>query len=150
MLLAALAVAAGCSTDVSDPSRARAEAYVDVVKAAVGVASFADLDQRSDLVVWIYPLPDAEPIELEVQVEMLELLEEFATVRFVDSFEEAVDDDDGEPAVIEEGVVVGLGAVDEDMPSRIEVERYETEDDEASSTVYVRRQGSWEETDADQ
>lgn len=128
-----------------DPSTETAEreaaAYTGLVEAAVGPEPFADLDDPRELVVWIYPLGD-EPIDLDVQVAVLDRLDDFATVRFVDSFVEAIDEEEAGMPVLEDGVAVGLGPLRQDL-SQARVERYESEADEPRRFAASHEDDGW-------
>lgn len=120
-----------------------ARLYAGVVESVVGTEPFVGLEDRSELVVWIYPAIDGAGLDLEVQVEVLDHLADYATVRFVDSFDEAVEEDgDGTP-VLDGGVAVGLAPY-EDGDERIEAERYESDDVEPSRLELERRGNRWE------
>lgn len=136
-----LALASAACDPSTETGEREAAAYTGLVKTVVGPEPFAELDDRRDLVVWIYPLGD-DPIDLDVQVEVLERLEDFATVRFVDEFVEAVLEDETGMPVLEDGVAVGLGPLRQDL-SQARVERYESEADEPRRFAASHEDDGW-------
>lgn len=138
-LILALANAA-CDPSTETGER-EAVAYTGLVKTVVGPEPFDKFDDPRDLVVWIYPLGD-QPIDLDVQVEVLDRLEDYATVRFVDAFEEAVAEEKAGVPVLQDGVVVGLGPLPQDL-SRAQVERYESEVDEPRRFAASHEDDEW-------
>lgn len=131
------ATVAGCNGD-SETVERDAGIYAAVIDTVVGDAPFADLDDPLAVVVWVYPLAD-DVIDLEVQVEVLVLLEEYATIRFVDDFEEAVDEDAAGQPVLEAGVAVGLGPVPGEAPVSVRAERYAGDGSPEALRLDVRR-----------
>jgi hypothetical protein len=81
---------------------------------------------------------------LEVQAAVVEMLEDFATIRFVDKKTEAIDDTaDGEP-VLDDGVLVLLGAVPAGRSPSIDAERYvDLDDDEHFRISLERSDNAW-------
>lgn len=138
-LILALANAA-CDPSTETGER-EAAAYTGLVKTVVGPEPFSGLEDPRQLVVWIYPLGD-EPIDLDVQVEVLERLDDFSTVRFVDEFVEVVAEDEAGMPVLEDGVAVGLGPLRQDL-SRARVERYESEADEPRRFTATHEDDGW-------
>lgn len=99
--------------------------------------------EEFDRVVYAGSLRDDEDIPLEVQAAVVEALEDFATVRFIDVRSEAIDDTaDGEP-VIEDGVLVLLGSVPSGPSPSVEAERYI--DRRTDQRFWVRLESSDEE-----
>ena len=99
--------------------------------------------EEFDRVVYAGSLRDDEDIPLEVQAAVVEALEDFATVRFIDVRSEAIDDTaDGEP-VIEDGVLVLLGSVPSGPSPSVEAERYI--DRRTDQRLWVRLESSNEE-----
>lgn len=139
LILALTSAACDPSTETGEREAA---AYTGLVRAVVGPEPFAELDDRRGVVVWIYPLGD-EPIDLDVQVAVLERLDDFATVRFVDEFVEAIDEGETGMPVLEDGVAVGLGPLRQDR-SRARVERYESEADEPRRFTASHEGDGWE------
>lgn len=136
-----LALASAACDPSTETGEREAAAYTGLVKTVVGPEPFAELDDPRDLVVWIYPLGD-DPIDLDVQVEVLERLDDFATVRFVDEFVEAIDEDETAMPVLEGGVVVGLGPLRQDF-SRARIERYESDVDEPRRFTASHEDDGW-------
>lgn len=138
--LAVALTAVACDTTSETVDR-EAALHAELVEATVGTEPFAELDDPLDLVVWIHPLGD-DPIDLGVQVGVLERLDDYATIRFVDAFEEAVDEDEAGLPVRQNGVVIGLGPLRADS-AQVRVERYESEQDGPEAFVASRTDGEW-------
>jgi hypothetical protein len=136
----------GCSGDESGDEVRVADAYADAVQVVVTHAEPPETSDEGMLVVWIYPLLDGSPIDLEVQVEMLDELDDFAEVRFADSFDEAVEDAEDDPSVLDDGVAVGLGAF-EPPSDEIVASLFVTGDRQPSDFLVVRRAGRWQLAD---
>lgn len=139
-------VVAGCAGDESGEDVRVADAYADAVQVVVDVAPTSEVTEVSeaeDLVVWVHPLQDGASIDLEVQVEMLEMLEDWADVRFADSFDETLHDAEDDPSVIDDGVSVGLG-VYEPPEAEIMATLFVTGDRRPSELLVVRRGGRWQ------
>lgn len=137
-------VVVGCADGGSGDEVRVADAYAEIVQAVVHAEPVPEAPE--DLIVWIYPRPEGASINLEVQVEVLEMLEEFATVRFVDAFEEAVDDVDDSTRVIDDGVVVGLSPVEPGDRESV-AERFTNEDRQPVEYTVVRTGSSWQTAD---
>lgn len=140
-----LIVVGGCGTDTEQTARVERSAavYADIVRDALGDDAFEGVDDPEDLVVQLYPLGDDETIDLDVQVEVLERLSGFATVRFVDEFEEAVHEDDPGAPVLDDGIALGLGTVDS-AGTQVDVVRYRGEDAVTGLTYVVgSRDDGW-------
>lgn len=118
--------------------------YAELIRRVVGDAPFAEVDDPKDVAVFVHPLED-DPIELDIQVEVLRELDEFATVRFVDSFVEAVEEDEPEVPVLEDGVVVGLGELrpleGSDESFEVRAERYDASGGPRGLVFEARRSG---------
>jgi hypothetical protein len=126
---AAVMAVSACSTSPDSSDERTAGVYAAVIRAVAeeGPADFRALEGHDDRVVYAGPLGDEVEIPLEVQVAVVEALREndYATVRFVDDWEEAVDTDDTTEPVLEEGVLVLLGEVPEDgTPLAVDVQLY--------------------------
>ncbi len=115
LLLAALAgVALALVACGDDKKRVDDSRESDVVSAIVQSVA-RDVGRMDDEtpVVFVAPLADNKPMDLSVQVAVVENVKKDATVRFVDDFDEAIDhDSEGEP-VLEDGVLLRLGTVPE-------------------------------------
>jgi hypothetical protein len=135
--------ATACGDGEPGETERAAGIYSAVVRAAVGDEPFVGLADPLRLVVWIYPLEDRS-IELAVQVKVLEQLEDFATVRFVDAFDEAVDGNGPDRPVLEDGIAVGLGPVGESPRPQIDAAIHGVGADAEMVIFTVQRSGqSW-------
>lgn len=157
-LLAITLAIVSCGSDDADATDREAEIYVAIIRALApdepgGSSRNAGVDE-GDLVVYAGALDDEETIPLEVQaavVEELEELEELATVRFVDSRDEAVDDAEESVPVLEEGVLVLLGPVPSGGAPSVDAERYVDLDDSVRVRVDLQRaDGAWEVAGVDE
>jgi hypothetical protein len=113
----------------------------------------ADLDTETkelDRIVYAGSLDEENAIALEVQAAVVEMLEDFATIRFVDEKAEAIDDaEDGEP-VLEDGVLVLLGTVPSGRSPSVDAERYVGLDDNAHFQISLERSNDeWSIVDLD-
>lgn len=80
-------------------------------------------------------------ISAEVQVGVVNELDEWANVRFIDDPGEAISDEDGAP-VRDDGVLIWLGAVsDGEVDAELVADRYMSADETYVYDVAVRRQG---------
>ena len=87
-----------------------------------------------------------EPIDIDVQVEVVGALDPRIFVRFIDDRTEAVAEDSDNQPVRDEGILVGLGAVPQASDSvKVYADRYRNSDDVEAWNVTVRRtDDSWE------
>jgi hypothetical protein len=126
-----------------DPSEHEREANVyAVVIRALALNEPADPGgetEELERVVYAGSLDEQRVISLEVQAAVVEILEDFATIRFVDEKAEAIDDTaDGGP-VLEDGVLVLLGAVPTGRSPSVEAERYVDLDDHEHFRISLER-----------
>ena len=140
-----LAVGSCGSGDPSEHER-EANIYAAVIQALAPDESTdagAEADEL-DRVIYAGSLDEEHTISLEVQATVVEMLEDFATLRFVDEKAEAIDDtDDGEP-VLEDGVLVLLGSVLTGRSPSIDAERYvDLDDDEHFRISLERSDNEW-------
>lgn len=150
---AALAVGA-CTTSPDSSEDRTAGVYAAVIQAVAeeGPGEFMSLEGHAERVVYAGPLGDEVEIPLGVQVMVVEALREndFATVRFVDDREEAVDASVEAEPVLEDGVLVLLGDVPEDGPTTVEAELYVTADDVEDFAAHAAEESdSWVVTGLD-
>lgn len=137
----ALATVAGCGDDADGeaaPQRIDAEVYAAVV------SWFADQQPPpEDDELGVVFLDDlGEPIPIEVQVELLDVLEDELNVRFIDDDEEAVDEDVEGMPVHDDGLLLRLGpVVDRQEHVEVDVEQYEAEDEVSRYRVVVESSG---------
>ena len=101
--------------------------------------------EELDRVVYVGSLDEARVISLDVQAAVVEMLEDFATIRFVDEKTEAIDDTtvDCEP-VLDDGVLVLLGPVPTGRSPSIDAERYvDLDNDEHFRISLERSDNEW-------
>ena len=142
--------AATCSTGPTGDDDRNAAVYAEVVRwlltAEVGstdsdVPAFEPEDERP---VFIEPIgPDG--IDLEVQVGVIDRLQDLAVVRFVDTRDEALDMSEPHVPVRDEGVLIALGVITDDLPTVVRGERYLDNTDIAAFRFTMQsRAGDWE------
>ena len=141
--LVAMALAVGaCDSEDSPTTQRDAEVYGAVIR-TLAPEDPGELDaevDELDTTVYVGPLDDDDDISLEVQVEVVDDLEDFATVTFVDSQDEAIDDaEEGEP-VLDDGVLLLLGAVPTDRAPTVDAERYVDVNDAARYRVTLKQE----------
>ncbi|MGH8986957.1 MAG: hypothetical protein ACRDY6_24260 [Acidimicrobiia bacterium] len=95
-----------------------------------------DPTDELDRVVFVGPINEDVDISLGVQAAVVEDLDEFATIRFVDDKSEAIDSGETEP-VIDDGILVLLGAVPAGDSPSVRAVRYVDVDDVARFRVTV-------------
>jgi hypothetical protein len=139
--LGVASLAAACS-DVagnSDDETDRAVAiYVAVLRAVVDPVARGDGDQPP---VFVEHEDMEEDIDLDVQVGVVNDLEDEYDVRFIDSREEALVDDEPGTAVVDDGVLVGLGPISTGDPVTVLAHRYWGEGEQESFAVDVHEVG---------
>lgn len=112
MVAAIVSILAACSSDSPDDSHVRAEAVYDSVVRWFAQRQANDPDP---LPVFIEPRGEGASIQLDVQAAVVDSTKDIATVRFIDSREEAlVTNDDGTVVVADEGVLLRLDPVIEE------------------------------------
>jgi hypothetical protein len=142
LVASALAVGA-CGSEDSPTTERDAEVYAAVIRTLApedpGVLG-TEVDEL-DTTVYVGPLDDDVEISLEEQIQVVDDLEDFATVTFVDNHDEAIDDaEEGDP-VLEDGVLLLLGAVPTDRAPTVDAERYVDVDDSARFRVTLQQSG---------
>jgi hypothetical protein len=152
--LVAMTLAVGsCGSEDGRTAERDAEVYATVIRALVteGPLDPGGETEEVDRIVYAGPIDEQVDISLEVQVAVVEELESFATVRFVDDRDEAIDDDEeGEP-VLERGVLLLLGTVPAGPSPSVDAARYVDLDHAARFRVTVERSGrTWEVVNADE
>jgi hypothetical protein len=96
---------------------------------------------RTHIVVYVSPRGEVD-IVLEVQLGVVIALEDWATIRFIDEFEEAIDGGQDHQPVRDGGVLVGLGEVSDGTTSaRVVADRYEQADELVSFDLTLHRSG---------
>ncbi|WP_229022806.1 hypothetical protein [Actinomarinicola tropica] len=144
-----VATLAGCTDDgpegaAEDPTQRLVEIYAAAIESVVDEAR-ARPDDDADAITLFLEVRDDVEVSAEVQVGVVGALEPWASVRFIDSLEEAVAVDDDEAPVRNDGMLIGLGAVGEGATSTtVMIDRYEGPE---ATTVFEidvqRRAGEW-------
>ena len=130
---ATLSVSA-CGDDASGQTTSSRES--DVYAAILTTVAADEPPADATPILYVAPLGNEKAIPLQVQVSVVDALAKDATVRFVDDADQAIDQEaDGAP-VIDDAVLVRLGAVPPDGASmRVPGELYRTASD-TSPVVY--------------
>ena len=137
--IVALALVAGAVSSCGDssPTSTRdADIYAAIVRALVPPE-----DDETKVTREVYVGSGADGVSLDVQADVVQELDEYERIRFVDEQAEAVDD---EPpmAVHNGGVYLELGDIPERGTTvRVDARRYVSEDDDERLTVTVERAG---------
>jgi len=151
--LVATTVAVGsCGAEGGRSVERGAEVYAAAIRALVSEPpGHPDIGaEQRDRVVYAGPLGEKVDISLEVQVAVVEELEEFATIRFVDSRNEAIDDDEQGKPVREDGVLLLLGRIPDGRSPSVEATRYVDVDRDARFRLTVERSGeTWTVVDVE-
>jgi hypothetical protein len=149
LLVVALAVtlaAGSCGSGAPSEHEREANVYAAVIRALApdGPADLGAETEELERVVYAGSLDEENAIPLEVQAAVVEMLEDFATIRFVDEKAEAIDEtEDGEP-VLEDGVLVLLGAVPAGRSPSVDAERYvDLDNDEQFQVSLERSNDEW-------
>jgi hypothetical protein len=109
VLAAIVSIAAGCSSPSPENPQVRAGAVYDTIVRWFATRSNADPDP---LPVFIEPRGEGASIGLDVQAELIKSTQDVATVRFIDSRDEAlITKDDGTVAVADDGVLLRFAPV---------------------------------------
>ncbi len=112
-VLAAAVLLAACGDDdggAQDTSSRESDVYA----AILGTVAASEPHVDETPIIYVAPLGNDKPIPLDVQVSVVDAVADDAVVRFVDEADQAIDqEDDGEP-VIDDAVLVRLGAVPPD------------------------------------
>lgn len=136
----------GTPTTEQDPDERLVEIYSATVEAiAAHDRPAPDPEDGSMTTLFLQAREDTE-ITAEVQVGVVNELDDWANVRFIDDLEEAVDvDADGAP-VRDDGLLIGLGAVtDGAVTATLTADSYESEELTLVFDVSLRRRaGTWE------
>jgi len=143
----AVALAMGsCGSGGPNEHERAADIYAAVIQALAPDEPAGPGAETEELerVIYAGSLDEERVISLEVQAAVVEMLEDFATIRFVDEKSEAIDDTaDGEP-VLDDGVLVLLGAVPAGRSPSIDAERYvDLDDDEHFRISLERSDNAW-------
>jgi hypothetical protein len=120
-------IPAACSSNSPNDSKARAEGVYESVVRWFAQRSSTDPDP---LPVFIEPRGEGTSINLDVQAQVVQATHDVATVRFIDSRDEAlVTKDDGTVVVANDGVLLRLDPVaDKGNPIRLDVDVHDQDD----------------------
>jgi hypothetical protein len=106
--------------------------------------------EKFDQVIYAGPLDEEHAISLEVQAAVVEMLEDFATIRFVDEKAEAIDDATDDKPALDDGVVVLLGPVPTGRSPSVDAERYVDLDNDVHFRIGLERSDNeWSIVDLD-
>jgi len=109
LVAAMLFIAAACSSPSPENPQVRAGAVYDTIVRWFATRSNSDPDP---LPVFIEPRGEGASIGLDVQAELIKSTQDVATVRFIDSRDEAlITKDDGTVAVADDGVLLRFAPV---------------------------------------
>lgn len=141
---AAMAVTLAVSSCGSgDPSEHEREAniYAAVIQALAPdePADPGAETEKLDRVIYAGPLDEEHAISLEVQAAVVEMLDDFATIRFVDEKAEAIDDTTDAEPVLDDGVLMLLGAVPTGPSPSVDAERYVDLDQDENFRISLER-----------
>ena len=141
VVLGAAACGAGHRTAAEDRAIAIYSAVIRVVAPPEGTTPTTPLTDP----VFVVAANTRSPISLEVQAGIVDVLHDFATIRFVDKRSEAIDSADPHQPVHEDGVLITLGSIPPGLANvTIEAQRYERIDVETTYQVSLHRVGtSW-------
>jgi hypothetical protein len=153
-LLAIILAATSCGSDGTSATEREADVYVALIRALAPSDPAERVPSREmdelDRVVFAGSLDEQQAISLEVQAAVVEQLEKFATVRFVDERTEAIDDTDDREPVLDDGVLILLSPVPSGPTPSVEAERYVDNEDSVQVRVTLERpNGGWEVASVD-
>lgn len=134
------------TTSADDPHRRNVDIYTEVIP-AVATYQRPDLAAEDSLDVVVYVVErEGVAISLEVQIDVVNALAEWAEIRFIDELDEAIDNSEPHQPVRANSVLVGLGAIP-DGPTSVTMmaDRYEYADELIAFELELnRRGGEWE------
>lgn len=141
--------AVGCSDDAggskASPTERLSGIYAAAIEAIATDALVTLPTEDDDLLTVFVTAHEDVVISADVQVGVVSALESWASVRFIDSLDEAIDRDAEWETVRGDGILVGLGEVSgTDVTARLSADRYVST---RLSIVYdldlARRSGVW-------
>lgn len=153
-LLAIVFAVTSCGSDGAGATDREADVYVALIRALAPSEPAERVPSREidelDRVVFAGSLDEQQAISLEVQAAVVEQLEEFATVRFVDERVEAIDQTEDREPVLDDGVRILLGPVPSGPTPSVDAERYVDREDSVHVRVTLERpNGDWEVASVD-
>ena len=124
LVAAFVSITAACSSPSAENPQVRAGAVYDTVVRWFAARSPSDPDP---LPVFIEPRGEGASIELDVQAELVKSTKDVATVRFIDSRDEAlITKDDGTVVVADDGILIRLApVVEEGKKVRLDVDLHD-------------------------
>ena len=127
MLAAIVSLTAACSSPSPENPGVRAGAVYDAIVRWFATRSADDPDP---LPVFIEPRGEGASIELDVQAELIKSTKDVATVKFIDSRDEAlVTKDDGTVVVADDGILIRLApVVEEGKTVRLDVDVHDQDE----------------------
>jgi hypothetical protein len=144
VLAAIMSILATCSSASPENPEVRAGAVYDTIVRWFAQSSANDPDP---LPVFIEPRGEGASIQLDVQAELIKSTQDVATVRFIDSRDEAlVTNDDGTVVVADDGMLLRLAPViEEGTKVRIDVDIHD-HDEQFKTLQFVldRVSDKWE------
>lgn len=145
--LAGMAVA--CSDDgktgKANPNDRPVEVYTATIKAVAENSGLSPTDVQPKVTVYVAER-DEVTINAEVQVGVVLALDDWATIRFIDDVNEAIDTSVPDQPVKGEGLLIGLGPISSgEATARVYADLYLSE---RETRVYdvslIRRMGEWQ------
>ena len=135
VLAAIVLILAACSSPSPENPEVRAGAVYDTIVRWFAQSSANDPDP---LPVFIEPRGEGASIQLDVQAELVKSTQDVATVRFIDSRDEAlITNDDGTVVVADGGMLLRLApVVEESKKVRIDVDIHD-HDEEFKTLQFV-------------
>jgi hypothetical protein len=128
VLAAIVSITAACSSPSPENPEVRAGAVYDTI-----VRWFAQSasDDPDPLPVFIEPRGEGASIQLDVQAELIKSTQDVATVRFIDSRDEAlITNDDGTVVVADDGMLLRLApVVEEGNKVRLDVDVHDHDEE---------------------
>jgi hypothetical protein len=127
VLAAILSIMAACSAPSPENPEVRAGAVYDTIVRWFAQTSSDDPDP---LPVFIEPRGEGASIALDVQAELVKSTQDIATVRFIDSRDEAlVTNEDGTVVVADDGILIRLAPVVEEVEKvRLDIDVHELDE----------------------
>lgn len=146
LAVATLAVNA-CGSDDTSTTERQFGIYAAVIRAIAAEDPPEPSDDDGEPIIYAGPLDEETSIPLEVQAAVVEDLEDLGTIRFVDERSEAVDDEEVDEPVLDDGTLMLLGPIPDGPAPTVQAERYETLDDMVRfSATAERSSGEWSAT----
>ena len=143
MLVAVVLGAAACGADHRTAADDREIAiYSTVIRVVAPPAGITPTTPLSDP-VFVVAADTRSPISLQVQAGVVDVLHDFATIRFVDERSEAIDAADSQQPVHEGGILITLGKIPPGRTSvTVAAQRYERIDVATTYRITLRRVGT--------